>query len=198
MQFTLRAKLILLTTLLVTIIMAESTYFYTIREMKAKRAAVEDQIENARVKGVRFVPVTCLVRRISMVSDIIALYDIIRMIQKEKPDIVHTHTSKAGILGRLAAKLAGVPWIVHTAHGHVFYGHFGKCASKLFLFLEKLFARFTDRLIALTRGEANDYQTLAVSRPGQLEIIHSGVDISALSAGHWDNSKSLAIRSRLA
>jgi glycosyltransferase involved in cell wall biosynthesis len=143
----------------------------------SERKAVEDQIENARVKGVRFVPVTCLVRRISMVSDIIALYDIIRMIQKEKPDIVHTHTSKAGILGRLAAKITKVPHVVHTPHGHVFYGHFGPLLSHAFMWIEKLFSVFTDRMITLTEGEKTDYIKLGLCPSEKLFKIHSGVDI---------------------
>jgi glycosyltransferase involved in cell wall biosynthesis len=99
------------------------------------------------------------------------------LIIEERPYIVHTHSSKAGLLGRLAAKIAGVPHIVHTPHGHVFYGHFGFLASKIFLWIEKIFSRFTDRMVSLTDGEMDDYIKLSVCSPEKLLKIHSGVDV---------------------
>jgi glycosyltransferase involved in cell wall biosynthesis len=143
----------------------------------SEKEAVEDQIESARVKGVRIVAVLSLVRRISPASDILALYNLVRIIQREKPDIVHSHTSKAGILGRLAAKITKVPYIVHTPHGHVFYGHFGPLLSRLFIWIEKLFSFFIDRLITLTEGEKKDYLKFFLCSPEKLIKIHSGVDI---------------------
>ena len=142
-----------------------------------EREAVEEQIESARVKGVKIVAVPSLVRRISPASDILTLYDLVRIIQKEKPDIVHTHTSKAGILGRLAAKITKVPYIVHTPHGHVFCGHFGPLLSRIFIWIEKLFSFFTDRMITLTEGEKKDYIKLCQCPAEKLFKIHSGVDI---------------------
>jgi glycosyltransferase involved in cell wall biosynthesis len=100
------------------------------------------------------------------------------LIIEERPYIVHTHSSKAGLLGRLAAKIAGVPHIVHTPHGHVFYGHFGRLASRIFLWIEKIFSRFSDRIVALTDGEKNDYEKLSVCPPEKLLKIHSGVDVA--------------------
>jgi glycosyltransferase involved in cell wall biosynthesis len=100
------------------------------------------------------------------------------LIIREKPAIVHTHSSKAGILGRWAAKMAGVRCIIHTPHGHVFYGHFGSLTSRLFLLMEKLSALITDCMIALTEGEKKDYIELLNLRPASIEIIHSGVDIN--------------------
>jgi glycosyltransferase involved in cell wall biosynthesis len=83
-----------------------------------------------------------------------------------------------GALGRLAAKVARVPIIFHTPNGHVFYGHFGLLASKLFLWIEKWFAHLTDRIIALTEGEKEDYLNFSVGRPQKLLTIHSGVDLN--------------------
>ena len=142
-----------------------------------EREAVEEQEDRARVRGVQIVAVPCLVRRISPLSDIIALYDLVRIILKEKPDIVHTHTSKAGILGRLAAKISKVPHIVHTPHGHVFFGHFGPVLSRIYLWIEKLFGLISQRVIALTEGESRDYIDLNVYPKNKLVKIHSGVDI---------------------
>jgi glycosyltransferase involved in cell wall biosynthesis len=135
-------------------------------------------IAEAKARGVKVVLCPSLVRSIRPIKDLKALLALISLIIKEKPDIVHTHSSKGGILGRLAAKLCGVPHIVHTPHGHVFYGHFGQMASKIFLVLERVFSKFTDRLVALTRGEKNDYIEMSVCTPEKLLTIHSGVDIN--------------------
>ncbi len=143
----------------------------------SEKQAVEKGLISARGKGVKIVAVPSLMRRISPVNDIRALYDLVRIIQRERPDIVHTHTSKAGILGRLAAKIARVPYIVHTPHGHVFYGHFSRTLSLVFLWLERLFALFTDRLVALTEGEVQDYLDLSVYPPDRIIKIHSGIDL---------------------
>ena len=142
-----------------------------------EKQSVDRQIRNAEKGGVKVIPMPSLVRRISPAHDFQALFSLWRLMIKERPDIVHTHTSKAGILGRWAAWLACVPIIVHTAHGHVFYGHFGPLASRFFVLLERFMALITDRMIALTEGERNDYITFSVSRPDRILTIHSGVDI---------------------
>ena len=148
----------------------------------AERQAVARRIGMAREKGVRIAIVPALVRRISPMNDLRALWSLVRLILQEKPDIVHTHTSKAGLLGRLSAKITHAGHIVHTPHGHVFYGHFGRLPSRLFIWLEKVCALFTRRVIALTTGELNDYLALAVCRPEKLRKIHSGVDIAKFRA----------------
>ena len=109
--------------------------------------------------------------------DICALYDLVRIVKSEKPDIVHSHTSKAGILGRLAAKIAKVPIIIHTPHGHVFFGHFGPILSRFFLWIERLFAPLTDRVVALSDGEIRDYTAFNTYSREKVVKIHSGVDI---------------------
>jgi glycosyltransferase involved in cell wall biosynthesis len=141
--------------------------------------SVDSWVKEAENKGVKIIPLPSLVRRIDPARDISALYSLWRLMLREKPAIVHTHTSKAGILGRCTAKLAGVPAIVHTPHGHVFYGHFGSLASRFFLLVERLMALITDRLIALTQGEKNDYIALSVCHPKKIVTIHSGVDVDS-------------------
>lgn len=140
--------------------------------------SVDSSIKEAEKKGVKIIPLSSLVRRIDPARDLSALFSLWRLMIREKPDIVHTHTSKAGILGRCAARLAGVPAIVHTPHGHVFYGHFGPLSSKMYLLVERLMTLITDRLIALTQGEKNDYIALSVCHPKKIVTIHSGVDLN--------------------
>jgi glycosyltransferase involved in cell wall biosynthesis len=147
---------------------------------------VYDGVQRATQCGVRFVSVPSLVRRIHPWKDLCALLGLWLTIRREKPSIVHTHTSKAGILGRFAACLAGAPIIVHTPHGHVFYGHFGRCMSRVFRYLERWFAYFTNKLIALTEGERKDYISLKVCPPQKIHTIHSGVDIPRFQIPSFD------------
>jgi glycosyltransferase involved in cell wall biosynthesis len=143
-----------------------------------EKQVVEGNIEKAKNRGVKFVSIKPLVQRITPIKDLRAFFNLIWIILKEKPIIVHTHTTKAGILGRLAAKIAGVPNIIHTPHGNIFYGHFGFLLSRFSIWIEKLFSNFTDRMIALTDGEKNDYEKLSVCPSEKLLKIHSGVDVA--------------------
>jgi glycosyltransferase involved in cell wall biosynthesis len=142
-----------------------------------EKQSIDRRIRKAEERGVKVIPMPSLVRSIDPLQDFQALFCLWRLILREKPHIVHTHTSKAGILGRLAAKMAGVPIVIHTPHGHVFYGHFGPLVSRLFLVVERLMASFTDRIIALTEVEKNDYIAFSVCSPRKLATIHSGVQI---------------------
>lgn len=157
------------------------------RMTEAERAQVEAGLDDARRHGVRTLLIPSLVRPIDPVQDALALMEIYRWIRRLAPDIVHTHTSKAGLLGRLAARLARVPKVVHTAHGHVFYGHFGRLLTRLFLVIERLADRITDRQVALTRGEGADDLRLKVTRPEKLVTIHSGVDVARFAAAGEEN-----------
>ena len=142
-----------------------------------ERGSVDGLLKNAEERGVRCFVLEDLVRRIDPVRDARAFFSLWRAIRREKPDIVHTHTSKAGLLGRWAGWLAGAPTIVHTPHGHVFYGHFNKWLSRLFFWLEKASEPITDVLIALTEGEKTDYLDLDLCGEEKLEKVHSGVDL---------------------
>ncbi len=128
-----------------------------------------------------------LVREISPLKDIIAFLKIYKIIKKEKPDIVHTHSSKAGFIGRWSAWFYNffsvvshhssvITKIVHTPHGHVFYGYFGKIKSMFFLLLEKITVKITDKLVALTEGEKNESLKFGVGKPNQWVVVHSGVN----------------------
>ena len=158
--------------------------------------SVTDLIEKAKKHGTRVISIPSLVRRIDPFKDIRAFFSLWRVLAEEKPTIVHAHTSKAGLLGRWAAKMAKTPIIVYTPHGHVFYGHFGSLASKVFLFLEKLGATITDHVIALTKGEEKDYISLSMYSPQNLTTIHSGVNIEQYMTSNtngFDKKNSLGL-----
>ena len=116
-----------------------------------------------------------LKREIDPISDIVAFFKILYLIFKNKPTIVHTHTSKAGMLGRVGAKLANVPIIVHTPHGHVFYGYFSKLKSKLIIGIEKYLTPFADVLIGISEGEINETIDFGVATRKKFELIRTGI-----------------------
>jgi glycosyltransferase involved in cell wall biosynthesis len=151
-----------------------------------EKQSVDRQIERAEEGGVKLTAIPSLVRRIDPVHDFRAFLSLWQLMIKVRPHIVHTHTSKAGLLGRWAAKMVGVPIIVHTPHGHVFYGHFGPLLSRFFVIMERLTASITDRMVALTEAEGNDYNTLSVCNPDKMVTIHSGVDIARYAAARVD------------
>jgi glycosyltransferase involved in cell wall biosynthesis len=139
--------------------------------------ALHRNLESARRQGVKLIVVPSLVRRISPWHDLRAFLAILRHLLRLRPDVVHTHTSKAGLLGRVAAWLARVPVVVHRPHGHVFYGHFAPALSRFFLLVERVLSKITHHLIALTPGEAEDYVNLRVMPPYRISVIPSGVDL---------------------
>ena len=141
--------------------------------------AVEANITATREHHVRVTSVRHLIRDLRPVSDLIAFCALLRIIRRERPHIVHTHTSKAGILGRWAAWFCRIPVIVHTPHGHVFWGYFGPLQTRLFILFEKWTARITDAIVTLTPQEREDHLRFHVAPEGRFTVIHSGVDLES-------------------
>ncbi len=118
-------------------------------------------------------------RNVHFYDDFISLYKLVRLIASEKPDIVHTHTAKAGAIGRLAAWLMRVPVVIHTFHGHIFHSYFGKFVSRIFIELERMFAWLSDIIIVLSPSQYQDIVfNYRISRPGKTRIIRLGFRFS--------------------
>lgn len=109
--------------------------------------------------------------------DLAALLQLTRLVRRTRPHIVHTHTAKAGALGRLAAWLAGVPVIVHTYHGHVFHGYFSPARARFFLPIERWLARRTDRLLTVSETVRSELLSLGIGTPEQLVVVPLGLDL---------------------
>jgi len=140
------------------------------------QAATEENCRQLEKAAIRWMLLPSLTREVHPIKDAQALWQLIRLFRQEQPALVHTHTSKAGVLGRVAAWLARVPVIVHTPHGHVFYGHFGPFRSWLFLQIERVLSALTDRLIALTEAERQDHLDRAVGEADRFVVVPSGID----------------------
>lgn len=137
-----------------------------------------DMIYLARDKGVVPIVVEELGREISFKNDIKALLKIYSIIKKEEPDIVHTHTAKAGTLGRLAAIFAGVPVKIHTFHGHVFDGYFNPFKARLFVLIERFLALFTDKVITVSAAVKDDIvNKLKVAGESKSVVIPLGLEL---------------------
>ncbi|GEM_PF-776535 len=117
-----------------------------------------------------------LVRDIHPWKDWSCFLKLVALLCQKKYVIVHTHTSKAGLLGRAAARWCKVPVIIHEPHGHVFHSYFSTWKEKLFLALERKAAHGCDRLIALTEAEKREHLELGVGSPDQWVVIPSGVN----------------------
>jgi glycosyltransferase involved in cell wall biosynthesis len=142
--------------------------------------------EAIRAAGIPWVKVPTLQREVRPAADGVALVHLWWVLRRLRPDIVHVHSSKAGLLGRVAARLAGVRHIVYTPHGHVFHGYFGRRRTRLFVALERWAARFTDRIVTLTDAEAAQHLAVGIGRPEQFVTIPSGIALASDGAAGED------------
>ncbi|CAN2040237.1 Glycosyltransferase family 4 protein [Candidatus Magnetomoraceae bacterium gMMP-15] len=134
-------------------------------------------IEETRSRGISLKIEPMLVREINPLKDIIALFRLIRFIKKGKYKIVHTHSSKAGILGRWAAWLAGTPVIIHTVHG---WGHNSRqhpLIRAFYILLEKLTLPITDRLIAVSPLDIQKGLSDGIGKQNDFVVIRSGIEL---------------------
>ena len=106
--------------------------------------------------NVNYRKIKAMSREISLLNDYKAYKEIKQIIKEFKPDIVHTHASKAGLLGRLAAKHSGVEIIIHTFHGHVFHSYFGKFKTNIFKILERYLALKSNKIIAISNKQKQE------------------------------------------
>ena len=117
-------------------------------------------------------------RQLNAQSDLTTYRKLSRLIREFKPDIVHTHASKAGTVGRLAAIRNNVPVIVHTFHGHVFHSYFGNKQTKIFLNIERGLADHTSRIIAISQKQKDELcNTFKIAPDYKFSIIPLGFDL---------------------
>lgn len=118
-------------------------------------------------------------RDIGLKEDKIAYQKLKKIIQEFKPDIVHTHASKAGTLGRMAASKCKVPVVVHTFHGHVFHSYFGKTKTLVFKNIERYLARKSTAIIAISDIQKQELSSEhKICKPSKIKVIPLGFDLS--------------------
>ena len=127
-------------------------------------------------KDVQAIRVPGLGRSISPLRDFIAFFLLTKEIRKFKPDVIHTHTAKAGVLGRIAGLLAApTAKRVHTFHGHLLHGYFGKGKTKLVILVEKFLAHTTHRIIAIGNSVKKDLVDAGIGTDSKYEVIFPGL-----------------------
>jgi glycosyltransferase involved in cell wall biosynthesis len=129
--------------------------------------------------GIKPVVIPEMKRKVKITDDIKAYYTIKKLIKETNPTIVHTHASKAGALGRLAAAKMKVPVIVHTFHGHVFHSYFGKFKSNLVIQTERYLAKKTTAIIAISEKQKSELaDEFKICPPEKIHVIPLGFDLT--------------------
>lgn len=145
--------------------------------------------EAREAEGYEKVFLPALVREVKPLSDLKALVQLTRIFRREvraaragsggRAVVVHTHSSKAGILGRTAARLAGVPVVVHSIHGYGFHDRQSRLVRGFYIFLERLVARWTTHFIAVSQANIDLGLSLGLFRASDVTLIRSGIEIGA-------------------
>jgi glycosyltransferase involved in cell wall biosynthesis len=140
----------------------------------------------AEKRGVRIETLNDLHREIAPLRDLRTILRLSRLIRRERPTILHTHTAKAGAVGRIAALLAGdarPPVIVHTFHGHVLQGYFNPVLTAAFRVLEQMLARVTTALVAVSPEVRDDLVALGVAPASKFVVVRLGIELDERVSG---------------
>ncbi|MBQ7207424.1 MAG: glycosyltransferase family 4 protein [Lentisphaeria bacterium] len=139
-------------------------------------------LKNVELPPFRIETFPDLVRELSPVRDIAAFFKLRRFFREEKFDVVHTHSSKAGIIGRLAARAAKVPVVVHTVHGQAFHPYEKPWRNKLYIFLERFAAKRCDKIYAVARAMIDQCVAAGVAPLDKYQVVYSGMDTTAFAS----------------
>jgi glycosyltransferase involved in cell wall biosynthesis len=137
-------------------------------------------VEAARAAGVRYVPLEHVRRPLHPARDLLGLWELVRLMRRERPDLVHANSAKAGLLGRLAAALTGVPVRVFNAHGWSFQSQ----GSRAFLWAERAVAPLTTTTICVSQSQLEDGVAAGVCSSERAVVIHNGIDVRAFALAH--------------
>ena len=139
-----------------------------ISEGEADFLALRDpQLEVTRVET--------LGRSLSALDDVRAFFTLVKIMRETRPHIVHTHTAKAGVLGRLAAVVTRVPIKVHTFHGHVLHGYFPPIVTRIFIMIERVLARFTHGIVSVGSQVRDDLLAVRIGKMKKFTVVAPGV-----------------------
>lgn len=138
---------------------------------------------------VRLIRIDSVVREISPVKDLAALWALFRIFRKEKFDALHLHTSKAGVLGSISGYFAGIKNIVYTPHGHIFsetakipgVSELPSFKKKILYFLRKVAYRLCSKLVALSEEDKNEQTALSLAPPEKFAVVMNGIDVDSFS-----------------
>jgi len=136
-----------------------------------------------RIPGLKRFWIPSLIREVQPVQDFVTLISLWRLFRKERPAVVHTHSSKAGILGRWAARLAGVPSIFHTAHGFGFNDFQSPVVRNIYIWLERVTGRISTKLVVVSYANASKGEKTGVLKPGDWLLCRDAISVSEFMQG---------------
>ncbi len=142
------------------------------------------EVEHTDLDGIQVRYLDSLGPDIRPVKDLRALFELIRLVRAYRPAIVETHTAKAGMLGRLAARLAGGrrPIVIHTYHGHVLRGYFGRLQTAVFRWIERGLARISDLLVGVSSATVEELVALKIAPREKFAVVPLGLDLGPFLA----------------
>ena len=135
-------------------------------------------LPEAQRSGARVVEIKAMRRAVLLMHDWLAYRSLRKLIGEVRPDVVQTHSSKAGILGRAAAWSSGVPAVVHTVHGPPFHDRQGALRNRLFIGAERWAARRCHRIVCVAAAMRRQFEAQSIGRPEQFVVVHNGFDVS--------------------
>ena len=138
--------------------------------------------------GAQLLKINTLHRSLNPIDDLRSFLTLRRIIKEIKPDLINTHTSKAGVLGRLAAKSIdkNLP-VVHTFHGHLIYGYFARYKSWIFTVIEKIMGKYTDAAVAVTGETKRSLTNLGIGKKLLWAVIQIGIPVKTTELNHGQN-----------
>jgi glycosyltransferase involved in cell wall biosynthesis len=148
-----------------------------VRLLSGPTTGPEGSLEPVIARAGLLTLVPSLIRAVRPITDWRAYCDLLRLFRQDRPRLVHTHSGKAGILGRLAAARAGVPGIVHTIHGPSFGAFQGRLPNLIFRAAERRAGRVTTHFISVADAMTQQYLAAGIGHPGQYTTIRSGFDL---------------------
>lgn len=155
----------------------------------------KDETENSSMHivenlGLKPIIIKEMRRSINPLNDVKAYFKIKQMIREYKPDIVHTHASKSGVLGRLAASHCGVPIIIHTFHGHVFHSYFSSFKTTLFKKIERYLAKKSTKIIAISEIQKNELvNEHQIASAEKFQVVPLGFDLERFYTNQEEKRK---------
>jgi glycosyltransferase involved in cell wall biosynthesis len=130
-----------------------------------------------KYNDIAFKKISSLKRSVNPLNDLCSIFALCKLIKKFDPVIVHTHGSKPGVNGRIAAWLAKVPCIIHTFHGHLFHSYYNKFISSLIIRLEKFLSRISSKIIVLSEEQHEEIiERYKIAKSDKIKLIPLGVD----------------------
>ena len=142
--------------------------------LEGREGALLSHLENP---GFRIVRDPRILRELSPLKDLQALFFLKKFFEEEKFDVVHTHSSKAGILGRIAGRMAGVPVVVHTIHGLSFGPYDSFLKNKLYITAERIAAKYCDRIYSVAQAMIDQCLAEKIGSPDQFQVVYSGMEL---------------------